>query len=346
VNTYANPKDKTVFSEGGEVIVPSSGETAEEISRASVVVKSGIILGSDLNIIKTDSTVYPSFLAITISNGKQQKELSKRAQGKSVVHIGNSVLKEIVLNLPNLPEQTSIGNFFHTLDNLITLHKRKLDSLKQLKMGYLQNMFPHEGENAPKIRFVGFTDDWEKKKLGEIYEFKKGKDIGLSDFVENGKYPSIAYGHLYTEYTEVISKVHFKTNKIGVLGKANDLLFPGSSTVPNGTAQANSLQMDDVQIGGDVIIARPREIKIDSNFTSYMINSNKKILYPIITGTTISHMYGKDLAELNYLFPKTKTEQINIGNFFCTLDEQITTQKIKLDKLKQIRTAYLQKMFV
>ena len=121
-DTFVEMKGKSVISRGGEVIVPSSGETAEDIARASVVEKPGVILGGDLNIIKPDSIVNPVFLAIAISNGNQQKELSKRAQGKSVVHIGNSDLKEVVLQIPPLAEQTAIGNFFRTLDELIALH--------------------------------------------------------------------------------------------------------------------------------------------------------------------------------------------------------------------------------
>jgi len=104
------------------------------------VEKSGVVLGGDLNIINADSAVSPTFLAITISNGNQQKELSKRAQGKSVVHIGNSDLKEVVLQLPTLPEQTAIGNFFRTLDDAITLYKRKLDGLKELKNLFLKQL--------------------------------------------------------------------------------------------------------------------------------------------------------------------------------------------------------------
>ena len=122
VDTFAEIKEKSIISQGGEVIVPSSGETAEDISRASVVSEPGVILGGDLNIIKPDATINASFLVLTISNGNQQKELSKRAQGKSVVHISNSDLQEVILQLPALPEQTAIGNFFRALDSLIKLH--------------------------------------------------------------------------------------------------------------------------------------------------------------------------------------------------------------------------------
>jgi len=122
VDTFVDMRENSVLSRGGEVIVPSSGETAEDISRASVVTKAGVILGGDLNIVKPHDIIHPTFLAVTISNGNQQKELSRRAQGKSVVHISNSDLKDVNLQLPCLEEQICIGTFFRTLDELIKLH--------------------------------------------------------------------------------------------------------------------------------------------------------------------------------------------------------------------------------
>ena len=142
VDTYVSPKENSVVSQGNEVIVPASGETAEDISRASVVKNSGVILGGDLNIIKVNDLISTPFLAITISNGRQQKELSKRAQGKSVVHIRNSDLKQVDLMSPSLPEQKAIGDFFSTLDRSIALHQRKLEHLKLRKKALLQKMFP------------------------------------------------------------------------------------------------------------------------------------------------------------------------------------------------------------
>ncbi|HFI0175409.1 TPA: restriction endonuclease subunit S [Streptococcus suis] len=128
IDTFVSDEENrsnTVFSEGGEVLVPASGESALDIARASVVSEKGIVLGGDLNIIRIISEISPIFLALTISNGKTQKELSKRAQGKSVVHLHNSDLKEVEFMIPTLPEQKAIGTFFSTLDQQITLHQRK-----------------------------------------------------------------------------------------------------------------------------------------------------------------------------------------------------------------------------
>jgi len=141
VDTFVELKDKSVLSQGGEVIVPASGENAEDISRASVVKNQGIIIGGDLNVIKANHLLDPTFLALTISNGGQQKELSKRAQGKSVVHLHNSDLQEVNLIFPLLNEQKEISTLFEKMDNIITLHQRKLDKLQEVKKGLLQKMF-------------------------------------------------------------------------------------------------------------------------------------------------------------------------------------------------------------
>lgn len=141
VDTFVELKDKSVLSQGGEVIVPASGETAEDISRASVVKNQGIIIGGDLNVIKANHLLNPTFLALTISNGRQQKELSKRAQGKSVVHLHNSDLQEVNLTFPLLNEQKEISTLFEKMDNIITLHQRKLEHLQLQKKALLQQMF-------------------------------------------------------------------------------------------------------------------------------------------------------------------------------------------------------------
>ena len=143
VNTFVlETREKSVISKGGEVVVPASGESAEDISRASVIEKSGVIIGGDLNIIFPDENKVDSiFLALTISNGSQQKELIKRAQGKSVVHLRNNDLEKVVLHYPSMEEQQAIGACFSNLDNLINSHQEKISQLEILKKKLLQDMF-------------------------------------------------------------------------------------------------------------------------------------------------------------------------------------------------------------
>ena len=125
VDTFAVPRNGAVYSQGNEVIVPASGETAEDIARASAVEKSGVLLGGDLNILRPFEFMNPLFLALAISNGEPQKELAKKAQGKSVVHIHNSDIQEVTIAYPSRTEQDQIVSVFRQLDNLITLHQRK-----------------------------------------------------------------------------------------------------------------------------------------------------------------------------------------------------------------------------
>ena len=174
VDTFADEKDGSVYSRGGEVVIPASGETAEDISIASVVAKSGILLGGDLNIITPQNIIDPTFLAISISNGKPHQDMAKMAQGKSVVHLHNTDLEKINLLYPKLAEQQQISRYFCQIDHLITLHQRKYEKLIEVKKSMLEKMFPHDGADVPEIRFAGFTDAWEQRKLGELAEVVGG----------------------------------------------------------------------------------------------------------------------------------------------------------------------------
>ena len=141
VDTFADYKKGSVYSKGGEVIVPASGETAEDISIASVVEKSNILLGGDLNVITPQDYLDSPFLAISISNGKPHNDMAKMAQGKSVVHLHNSDLEKIELPYPCIAEQRKISRFFSNLDKLITLHQCKLKLLKLIKQSMENRLF-------------------------------------------------------------------------------------------------------------------------------------------------------------------------------------------------------------
>ena len=141
IDTFSQKKKSSVYSTGRDVIVPASGETAEDIARASVVSKKGVALGSDLNIITPTKNIDPTFLALSISNGTPHKEMAKRAQGKSIVHLHNADLVQIMLKYPSLREQKKVSQQFEKLDALITLHQHKIDNLKLLKRALLQKMF-------------------------------------------------------------------------------------------------------------------------------------------------------------------------------------------------------------
>ena len=141
VDTFVDAKQGSVYSKGGEVIIPASGETAEDIARASTVENAGVLLGGDLNVVTPNEDIDSAFLALSISNGESHKELAKKAQGKSVVHIHNAEIMALNIPFPSKVEQSRISDYFFNLDNLITLHQRKCDELMKIKKYMLQNMF-------------------------------------------------------------------------------------------------------------------------------------------------------------------------------------------------------------
>ena len=340
VDTFVDMKEKSVISRGGEVIVPSSGETAEDIARASVVEKSGVILGGDLNIIKTDSVISPTFLAITISNGNQQKELSKRAQGKSVVHIGNSDLKEVVLQIPAFPEQTSIGTFFRTLDDAITLHKRKLDGLKELKRGYLQQMFPQAGESVPRVRFAGFTKPWEIKKAGEIFVSVSDKNCPHLPVLSASQEKGMVFR------SELGIDIKYDINSLNTYKRIRQGQFAiHLRSFQGGFAHSD---LEGITSPAYTILDYKNSNEHDSNYwketfvSQLFIKRLETITYGIRDGRSISF---SEFSTLEFSYP-SKPEQATIGNFFCKFDNIINSQQSKLDKLKQLKSAYLQKMFI
>ena len=142
VDTFVQKqKNDSLISNGGEVIVPASGETAEDISVASVVRRPGVIIGGDLNILYANRFINPIFLALAITYGNAHRKMAQRAQGKSIVHLHNSDLANIKLIFPSIDEQSLISNFLKKVDKAITLQQKQIDKLNSLKKSLLQNMF-------------------------------------------------------------------------------------------------------------------------------------------------------------------------------------------------------------
>ena len=141
VDTFAVEQDGSLLSKGNEVIVPASGETAEDIAVASSVRRSGIIFGGDLNVVTPASKLDPDYIALAITYSKAHDDLAKRAQGKSVVHVHGNDIAEVEISYPSKSEQRRISTVVLGLDNLITLHQRKLNLLKNTKKSLLGKMF-------------------------------------------------------------------------------------------------------------------------------------------------------------------------------------------------------------
>ena len=185
-STYASLKEDAVVSNGNEIVIPSSGETSVDIARASWIAQKGIILGSDLNIIRPTSSVHPLFLALSLSNNQVKYNLAKVAQGNSIVHLYNNNLKKVNIYFPNIVEQNKIGNILNSISNCINLHERKCEELTLIKKALLQKLFPKKDEFEPEVRYKNFSDAWEQRKLGEVLSYEQpGPYIVNSDNYDN-----------------------------------------------------------------------------------------------------------------------------------------------------------------
>ncbi|MFI3097601.1 restriction endonuclease subunit S [Streptococcus suis] len=347
VDTFVSVEDNknsVVYSEGGEVLVPASGESSLDIARASVVAKKGIILGGDINIIRLHSEIFPVFLALTISNGKQQKGLSKRAQGKSVVHLHNSDLKKVDLDFPTLPEQEAIGSFFSDLDQLITLHQRKLDDVKELKKALLQKMFPKgNGNDFPELRFPEFTDAWKQRKLGEVLKERNesrspSADVPLVSFtVENGVTPKTERYNREFLVRDEDKKYKFTQLDDIVYNPAN-LKFGAIARNKYGAAVFSPIYVT----YGVLSEAHPLFVELIVTSTNFI---QRALRYQ--EGTVYERMAVKSFDLLRSEIPlPTLPEQEAIGSFFSDLDQLITLHQRQLDHLKLLKKALLQQMFI
>lgn len=341
IDTFATPKNGAVYSQGNEVLIPASGETAEDIARASVVEKSGVLLGGDLNILRPFDFINPLFLAIAISGGDPQKELAKKAQGKSVVHIHNSDIQEISVSYPSRVEQDQIVAVFRNLDHLITLHQRKCDETKELKKLMLQKMFPKNGEKKPEIRFEGFTDDWEQRKLGELGEIMTGSTPSTSkaEYYSEDGIPWVTPTDINARtISDTPRKLSEKGATVGRVVPANTILCTCIASIGKNTLltvkgsfnqQINSLTPNDEN---------------DAYFllTESEIWSNKMKL--MAASGTMQIVNKTEFSELLTMVPKL-TEQKKIGDYFRHLDHLITLHQRKCDEIKEIKKFMLQNMF-
>ena len=318
VDTFAFPRNGAVYSQGNEVIVPASGETAEDIARASAVEKSGVLLGGDLNILRPFDFINPLFLALAISNGEPQKELAKKAQGKSVVHIHNTDIQEVTIAYPSRTEQDRIVSVFRQLDNLITLHQR-------------QHFLHSTPDISLSVRLIHpfYTSSWEQRKLGDVADIVGGGTPSTGN-------QSYWDGDIdWYAPAEIADQIYANSSqkKITGLGYENS----SAKMLPPGTVLFTSR----AGIGKTAILTRkgctnqgfqsivPHRGELDSYFIFSRTEELKRYGELVGAGSTFVEVSGKQMAVMELMMPPTMREQQTIGGFFQQLDHLITLHQRK-----------------
>ncbi len=246
--------------------------------------------------------------------------VNKGAKNDMKVSDDNALLGLIIF--PFYEEQTKISVFFETLDNLITLHQRKLNHLQDMKKGLLQKMFPKNGENFPELRFPGFTDPWEQRKLGKIVDVRSGRDY---KHLSEGKIPVYGTGGYMLSVNEALS---YKEDAIGI-GRKGTIDKPYILRAPFWTV--------------DTLFYAVPENNNDLNFI-YDIFQNVNWKQKD-ESTGVPSLSKTAINDIKVLIPNYK-EQKQIGNFFKNIDYFITLHQRKLEHLQQQKKGLLQQMFV
>ena len=273
-----------------------------------------------------------------------------KASGSTFLEISGKQLATMSLFLPQLNEQRKIGQYFKSLDNLITLHQRKLDTLKKIKSALLEKMFPKDGSNIPEIRFTGFTEAWEQRKLGELGFAQSG--IGFPEAEQGG-----------TEGTPF-----FKVSDMNTPGNEHELVVSNNYVTAEQIVRMGWRPINQVpaiffaKVGAAVMLNRKRLVNkpflLDNNTMTFSMDSSllntqfcqslfeRLDLTSLVQVGALPSYNSSDVESIIVSLPSTMDEQRRIGQYLCNLDALITLHQRKLDALKKIKSALLEKMFV
>ncbi|WP_282675804.1 restriction endonuclease subunit S [Lactococcus cremoris] len=252
------------------------------------------------------------------------------------------------ISVPSYEEQRKIGSFFKQLDDTITLHQRKIDLLKEQKKGYLQKMFPKNGAKVPELRFEGFADDWEDRKLGDIAPLRGGFAFKSSKFRNTGV-PIVRISNILSSGEVGGDFAYYdeqdKDDKYILPDKSAVLAMSGATT---GKVSILS-QTDYDKVYQNQRVGYFQSVDyIDYGFISTIVRSELFMmqLESVLVSGAQPNVSSKEIDSFNFMIPILVQEQQKIGSFFQQLDETIALHQRKLDLLKEQKKGYLQKMFV
>ncbi|WP_458396272.1 restriction endonuclease subunit S [Campylobacter sp.] len=263
----------------------------------------------------------------TKGNFYQRNKLAKNAQGLTIVHLYYQSIKDETILIPNLAEQCKISEFFTKLDKLIALHQNKFEKLQKIKKSCLQNLFPQNNQNTPKIRFKNFSDEWENNNLGEICKIIKGEQINKLSLLENGKYYVLNGGISPSGYINTYNTLE---NTISISEGGNSCGYV-------------KFNIEKFWSGGHNYTLN--ELKTKTLFLYSFLKAKQQKIMALRVGSGLPNIQKNTLSNISISIPNSK-EQEKIGAFFSKLDKLISLHQSKFEKLQKIKKSCLQNMFV
>lgn len=348
VYSYTNmPPENLRFSKGTEVLIPRVGENPMDYNHCTWLSMKDVAIGEMISVFNTDNN--PLFTA-TMFNATLQNEFAMRVEGGSVTNLYFEKLKNIDVSFPSIREQEMIAAYFENIDNLITLHQRKCDETKKLKKFMLQKMFPKKDAKKPEIRFAGFTNDWEQRKLGEIVErvTRKNQDlVSELPLTISAQYGLIDQNEFFDKRvaSKDVSGYYLIYNGEFAYNKST------SSDAPWGAIKRLDRYENGVLSTLYIVFRIKNEDILNSDFLMnyYDTNNWHKDIQAIASEGARNHgllnIAPADFFETELMLPQDIEEQKNIGNYFKSLNNLITLHQRKCDELKEFKKYMLQNMF-
>lgn len=269
------------------------------------------------------------------------------AGGLAAVNISD--LQKYDIDFPSTEEERdSIISYFENIDKLIQDTEKEITRLENMKSASLQKMFPRSGETTPEIRFNGFTDQWEQHKISDCATFSRGQGYTKNDLRESGV-PIFLYGRIYTKYTTYVESVdtYSYITPFSIISKGNEVVLPSSGETAEDIAVASAILSKGIILSGGLNIIIPND-NIDPIFLALLLTFSHTHyeLANKAQGKSVVHIYNQDIADLTIYCPSSLDEQRAIGNYFRNLDSLLSAKRQKLVKLRNLKQACLDKMFV
>ena len=336
--------DDKYYAENGDLLYTWSATFGPHIWRGNKVIYHYHIWKIELS-----KTLEKNF-ALQLLERDKQAILSDK-NGSTMVHITKAGMERKEVLLPqNIVEQAKIGEYFSTLDHLITLHQHKCDEMKRLKKYMLQKMFPQNGKKVPEIRFDGFTNDWEQRKLGDlVLDHNAGIYISKENYGEGINV--IGVGNIYDSdifYGEIYRLGPVNDDKF--LLEEDDIIYGESSLVPEGIARTVCVGKNGA---GSAFAWHTRRVKLDNNIVNSHVatlelnylHDVRKYLVSVSTQTALTGITTDGYFGTTLVLPSVE-EQHKISDYFKSIDHLITLHQHKCDELQNLKKYMLQNMFV
>ena len=301
------------------------------------------------------------FLHTLLETEDVKNDIRTRAVGQTMPSINTEILKATPLRLPESTlEQEQLGKYFLNLDTLITLHQRKYEKLVNIKKSMLDKMFPKNGASVPEIRFKGFTDPWEQRKLDEAFDFTvPNNTLSRAELnQESGSVRNVHYGDVLIKYGSVLAaqndELPFITGRSkddfkGALLQNGDIIIADTAEdeTTGKVCEIVNIQDKDVVAGLHTMVCRPKNKTAEGYFGYYMNSSSyHHQLLPLMQGIKVLSLSKTNVQKTTVKYPKDKAEQQKIADCLRRIDTLITLHQRKLEKLQNIKKSCLEKMFV